>query len=103
MRLLGDSVNNGGFAVSDIVRRRDVAPELRRRMELWTGCLAGALHETEYRDMLAQVGFDAVAVEPTRVYRAADAQDLLPATGLDDLSHLDGAFVSAFIRATKPR
>ena len=93
----------GRFAVSDIVRRRDVAPELQRSMELWTGCLAGSLHETEYRTTLAQVGFDAIEIEPTRIYGVADAGDLFPSEALGHAEALDGAFMSAFIRAVKPR
>lgn len=92
----------GRFAVSDIVRRRDVAPG-QRTMELWTGCLAGSLHETDYRAMLADVGFDGIDVEPTRVYSGKDAHELLPSEALDGLEDLDGVFMSAFVRAVKPR
>ena len=92
----------GRFAVSDIVRRRDVAREVGRNMELWIGCLAGSLHEAEYRAMLEAVGFEAIEIEPTRIYGGADARDLLPPGAHDSADDLDGAFMSAFIRAVKP-
>ncbi len=92
----------GRFAVSDIVRRREVAPELRRNMELWTGCLAGSLLETDYRATLAQVGFEAIEIEPTRIYGGDDARDLLPPEVRESAGELNGAFMSAFVRAIKP-
>jgi SAM-dependent methyltransferase len=95
----------GRLAVSDIVVRRAVPTAIRRSVELWAGCVAGALEESEYRARLEQAGFVAVSVEPTRVYRAEDAKQLLDSSGLDAdaiAPHVDGAFMSAFIRATKP-
>src|SRR5918994_2085556 len=96
----------GRFAVSDVVVRGDDVPaEIRRSMELWIGCVAGALEEGEYRAKLARAGFDAVDVEPTRIYRAEDARSFLDAAGLDAslLSKIDGRFMSAFVRAQKPQ
>ena len=96
----------GRFAVSDVVVRGDDVPsELRRNMELWVGCVAGALEEETYRSKLATAGFEAVDVEPTRIYRAADAKQLLQEAGLPDdstLAQIDGRIMSAFIRAQKP-
>ncbi|HEY8371105.1 MAG TPA: arsenite methyltransferase [Thermodesulfobacteriota bacterium] len=94
----------GRLAVSDIVVRGRVPPEIRRSLELWAGCVAGALEEGEYRSKLAAAGFEAIEVEPTRVYRAEDARDWLARAGLDEsaLATIDGTFVSAFVRAVKP-
>ena len=96
----------GRFAVSDVVvRGGDMPAELRRSMELWVGCVAGALGEDEYRRTLAQAGFEAIDVEPTRIYRADDAKQFLHEAGLADdatLAQVDGRIMSAFIRATKP-
>ncbi len=95
----------GRFAVSDVVvRGDDVPPEVRRSVELWIGCVAGALEEGEYRTKLAAAGFDAVDLEPTRIYRAEDAQSFLESAGLDPSlsSRVDGRFMSAFVRAQKP-
>ena len=94
----------GRFAVSDVVVRGDVPAELRRNMELWIGCVAGALEENEYRDKLQNAGFLAVDLEPTRIYRTADAQSFLAAAGIDPVvaESVDGKFMSAFVRATKP-
>src|SRR5437764_8944177 len=89
----------GRFAVSDIVRRGDVPEAIARSMELWTGCIAGALHEEEYRDLLLASGFAEAGVEPTRIYRAEDAKAFVPAG--TDLSAIDGTFMSAFVRARK--
>jgi len=95
----------GRFAVSDIVRRGALAPEIARSMELWAGCVAGALEENEYRDLLAGAGFQEVSIEATRVYRAADARAFLESMEGVDVEKLiaeaDGAFMSAFVRATK--
>jgi len=95
----------GRFAVSDVVVRGAVAPEIRRSVELWVGCVAGALEEQEYAALLAATGFTDVSIEPTRVYRAADARQFLEAEGVDAdriAPEVDGHFMSAFIRARKP-
>ncbi len=95
----------GRFAVSDIVSRGEVPEAIRRSWELWAGCVAGALNEDEFRDLLEEAGFEDVTIEPTRVYRAADAEDLLNAAGLEAgvLAHaVDGKFMAAFVRARKP-
>jgi arsenite methyltransferase len=95
----------GRFAVSDIVRRREVPDAVRHNMELWIGCMAGALEELEYRAALEEAGFEEVTIEPTRVYRVEQARDFLAAAGIDVdriASEIDGAFMSAFVRAQKP-
>jgi arsenite methyltransferase len=95
----------GRFAVSDVVVRGDEVPAaVRKSMELWIGCVAGALEEGEYRTKLATAGFEQVDVEPTRIYRAADARSFLVDAGLDEslLGGIDGKFMSAFVRAQKP-
>ena len=95
----------GRFAVSDVVVRGDIPAGVRRSMELWVGCVAGALEEATYRDKLTHAGFEAVDVEPTRIYRASDAQQFLEEAGLSGdriLAQVDGRIMSAFIRAQKP-
>ena len=96
----------GRFAVSDVVVKGEEMPAaLRRSMELWIGCVAGALEEDRYRGKLARAGFEDVDVEPTRVYRAADARSFLDEAGLGDeatLAEIDRRIMSAFIRARKP-
>jgi ubiquinone/menaquinone biosynthesis C-methylase UbiE len=95
----------GRFAVSDVVVRGEVPADIRKSMELWVGCIAGALEENEYRDKLARAGFENVDVEATRVYRSDEARDFLAAAGLDPdavAPQIDGKFISAFVRATKP-
>ena len=95
----------GRFAVSDVVVRGDyIPPDVRRSMELWIGCVAGALEESDYRARLAIAGFGEIDIEPTRVYRAADARQFLEAAGVsgDMAEQIDGRFMSAFIRARKP-
>jgi SAM-dependent methyltransferase len=95
----------GRFAVSDIVVRGEIPTEIRRRVELWAGCIAGALEDREYEAKLAHAGFVNVEIEPTRVYAAAQAKDLLKSIGLDAdriASQVDGKFASAFIRGRKP-
>ena len=95
----------GRLAVSDVVIRGEVPPEIRKSMELWVGCMAGALQETEYREKLAAAGFQSISVEPTRVYRADEAREFLLAAGLDPAvvgPKIDDKFMSAFIRANKP-
>jgi SAM-dependent methyltransferase len=95
----------GRFAVSDVVVRGDVPATIRRSMELWVGCIAGALSENDYRAKLAAAGFGDIDLEVTRVYGAEDARTFLAAEGMDAdavAKDVDGKFVSAFIRATKP-
>jgi arsenite methyltransferase len=95
----------GRFAVSDVVVRGEVPAEIRRSVELWTGCVAGAMEESDYRRKLAAAGFEAIDIEPTRVYRAEDARQFLAGEGLDADSIVplvDGKFMSAFVRARKP-
>ena len=95
----------GRLAVSDVVVRGPVPPEIRLSVELWMGCVAGALEESDYRQKLGRTGFTEVHVEPTRIYRADDAKDFLAGAGLDVeriASQVDGKFMSAFIRARKP-
>jgi SAM-dependent methyltransferase len=95
----------GRFAVSDVVVRGDVPPALRRSMELWVGCVAGALEEQEFSQLLTEVGFEHVDIEPTRIYRAEDARGFLRDSGLTDevaLEAIDGRFMAAFVRGTKP-
>jgi arsenite methyltransferase len=95
----------GRFAVSDVVVRGDVPPEVRRSMELWVGCVAGALEEGEYESLLADAGFEAIDIEPTRIYSASDAAAFLDGTGLESdriSAEIDGRVASAFIRAVKP-
>jgi arsenite methyltransferase len=95
----------GRFAVSDVVCRGEVPPVVRRSMELWVGCVAGALEETEYRRLLAEVGFTDIDVEPTRIYEFEDAKVVLAGAGLDSevlAREVGGRIMGAFIRATKP-
>jgi arsenite methyltransferase len=94
----------GRFAVSDIVTRGELPEPVRASMALWTGCVAGALDEQEFVSLLREVGFENPSVEPTRVYTKADALALLDGTGLDPAlaSDVEGKFMSAFVRATKP-
>jgi len=95
----------GRFAVSDVVVRGEVPADVRRSMELWVGCIAGALEEQEFLKLLGDVGFLSPSIEPTRVYKAEDARAFLKDSGLDAdrvSDQLDGAFCSAFVRAIKP-
>jgi len=96
----------GRFAVSDVIRRgNDIPEEIARSVELWVGCVAGALHEDEYKRLLAEAGFGAIDIEPTRIYRLEDAKSFLSEAGIDAASlpaEVDGAFMSGFVRATKP-
>ena len=95
----------GRFAVSDVVVRGEVPAEIRRSVELWIGCVAGALEESEYRAKLDKAGFEAIEVEPTRIYRVEDAREFITKSGLDAdaiAPHVDGKFMSAFVRAKKP-
>jgi arsenite methyltransferase len=95
----------GRFAVSDVVTRGQVPEQLRHDMLLWVGCIAGALEEGEYRSKLTAAGFEDVGIEPTRVYRIDDAREFLAGKGVDVdaiAQQVDGKFMSAFVRATKP-
>ncbi len=95
----------GRFAVADVVVRGTLPPAVRQSMELWVGCVAGALEEAEFRGLLAAQGFTDVDIEPTRVYRFDDAKALLSDVGLDHevlARELDGCVMGAFVRARKP-
>ena len=95
----------GRFAVSDVVVRGEVPADVRRSMELWVGCIAGALDEQEFLRLLTEVGFVGPSIEPTRVYKAEDARAFLKDAGLDTdrvAGDIDGKFCSAFVRAIKP-
>jgi SAM-dependent methyltransferase len=95
----------GRLAVSDVVVRGRMPPEVRRSMELWVGCVAGALEVEEMESLLRRTGFEAVSVEPTRVYQIEDARAFLESTGLD-VEHVarevGGRVMGAFVRARKP-
>jgi len=108
-RALGEAFRvlrpGGRFAVSDVVVRGEVPAAIRRSVELWIGCVAGALEESEYREKLAKAGFEAIDMEPTRIYRVDDAREFLAGAGIDAdavASQVDGKFMSAFVRARKP-
>ena len=94
----------GRFAVSDVVTRGDVPAEVRQNMLLWVGCIAGALQDWEYAAKLAKAGFAGIEIEPTRVYSIEDARTFLSGQGIDvdAMAAVQGKFISAFIRATKP-
>jgi arsenite methyltransferase len=94
----------GRFAVSDIVTRRELPDDVRRSMELWAGCVAGALSQEEFGTLLTDAGFVDASVEVTRLYTVEDAADALADAGLDPhrAGEIDGALASAFVRATKP-
>jgi 2-polyprenyl-3-methyl-5-hydroxy-6-metoxy-1,4-benzoquinol methylase len=95
----------GRLAVSDVVTKGAMLPEIRKNVLLWVGCVAGALEENEYRGKLAAAGFEQIDVEPTRIYRIEDAREFLSGQGIDVdaiASEVDGKFMSAFIRAVKP-
>ena len=85
--------------------RGEILPEVRSSILLWVGCIAGALEDVAYRQKLTAAGFEQVEIEPTRVYRAQDARDILAAEGIDAdaiAPQVDGKFMSAFVRAVKP-
>ncbi len=95
----------GRFAVSDVVTRGEIAPEIRKNVLLWVGCVAGALEETEYRAKLTMAGFEAIEIVPTRIFRAEDATSFLKDKGIDFdaiAPQVDEKFMSAFVRAKKP-
>ncbi|BEJ11530.1 hypothetical protein CspHIS471_0109520 [Cutaneotrichosporon sp. HIS471] len=97
----------GRFAVSDIVLTRPLPSTTQKNLELWAGCVAGALTETEYMAKLKAAGFETASIEPTRVYTREDAEEIASGATPEDaqaqLAAIDGAMMSAFIRATKPK
>jgi SAM-dependent methyltransferase len=95
----------GRFAVSDVVTRGEMLPEIRQSVLLWVGCVAGALEENEYKAKLETAGFEQIDIEPTRIYRVDDARAFLSGQGIDVdaiAPQVDGKFMGAFIRARKP-
>jgi arsenite methyltransferase len=95
----------GRFAVSDVVTRGEILPEIRQSVMAWVGCIAGALDEEDYRSRLAAAGFEKIEIEPTRIYRVEDAREFLSGQGIDVdaiAPQVDGRFLSAFLRAVKP-
>ena len=95
----------GRLAVSDVVTRGEIPAEIRKNVLLWVGCVAGALEENEYKTKLTAAGFEQVGIEPTRIYRLDEARAFLSGQGIDleaIAPQVDGKFMSAFIRATKP-
>jgi SAM-dependent methyltransferase len=95
----------GRFAVSDVVTRGEIAPEVRQSVLAWVGCIAGALEENEYRSKLSAAGFERIEIEPTRIYRIDDAREFLSSSGIDVdaiAAQVDEKFMSAFVRAVKP-
>jgi SAM-dependent methyltransferase len=95
----------GRFAVSDIVVLGDIPADIRKNVELWAGCVAGALHQNDYRSKLANTGFKDIGIEPTRIYKGRDVSALLSGTrfGTESIiSQVEGKFASAFVRAQKP-
>jgi len=95
----------GRFAVSDVVTRGEIPEDVRKSMLAWVGCMAGALSDDDYRAKLSAAGFQNIEIEPTRVYNVEDAREMLAGQGIDvdAIAHqVDGKFLSAFVRATKP-
>ena len=108
-RVLGEAFRvlrpGGRFAVSDVVVRGQLPSEVRRSIEAWVGCVAGALEEEEFKTLLAQQGFEDIGIEPTRIYRFDDAKAFLQGAGLDAellAREVDGCVMGAFVRARKP-
>jgi len=108
-RVLGEAFRvlrpGGRFAVSDVVVRGQLPSEVRRSIEAWVGCVAGALEEEEFKTLLAQQGFEEIGIEPTRIYRVDDAKAFLQGAGLDAevlAREVDGCVMGAFVRARKP-
>ncbi|HXJ70329.1 MAG TPA: arsenite methyltransferase [Verrucomicrobiae bacterium] len=96
----------GRLAVSDVVVRGPVPEAIRKSLDLWVGCIAGAMEETEYIGKLERAGFTAIGVEPTRVYDFSEAREFLSAQGIDAdaaAKQVQGRFMSAFVRATRPK
>jgi arsenite methyltransferase len=95
----------GRFAVSDVVTRGELPAKLRQDILLWVGCIAGALQDSEYAAKLADAGFEAIEIQPTRIYSIDDAREMLSSKGIDVdaiAPQVDGKFMSAFVRARKP-
>ncbi len=95
----------GRFAVSDVVTRGEISPQIRESILLWVGCVAGALEDVEYRNKLAAAGFEQIDIEPTRIHKTEEARQILSAKGIDVdaiAAEVDGKLMSAFIRAVKP-
>jgi len=95
----------GRFAVSDVLTRGEILPEIRRNVLLWVGCVAGALEESEYRSKLAAAGFERIDIEARRIYKIEDARQVLSGKGIDVdgiARSVEGKFMSAFVRASKP-
>jgi ubiquinone/menaquinone biosynthesis C-methylase UbiE len=95
----------GRFAISDVVVRGEVPDQIRKSMELWVGCVAGALTDAEYQQKLATAGFESIDIEPTRIYSIDDAKEFLNAAGIDAdavAPKIRDKFISAFVRAQKP-
>jgi len=95
----------GRLAVSDVVTRGEISPQIRQSLLLWVGCVAGALEDVEYREKLAAAGFEQIDIEPTRIHKTAEAREILAAGGIDVdavAAEVDGKLMSAFIRAVKP-
>jgi ubiquinone/menaquinone biosynthesis C-methylase UbiE len=95
----------GRFAVSDVVVSGEVPAAIRRNVEAWIGCIAGALRDSDYKAKLASAGFEDIDLEPTRIYAVEDARQFLAGQGIDVdaiASEVDGKFMSAFVRARKP-
>ncbi len=95
----------GRFAVSDVVTRGEINPQIRQSILLWAGCVAGALDESEYRGKMAAAGFEQIDIEPTRIHKTEEARAILSAEGIDVdavAAEVDGKLMSAFIRAVKP-
>src|SRR5271156_4047007 len=96
----------GRFAVSDVVTRGEMLPEIRQSVLLWVGCVAGAMEENDYKSKLASAGFENIQIEPTRVYRVEDAREFLSGQNIDVdaiAPQVDGKILSAFVRAIKPQ
>jgi len=109
-RVLGEAFRvlkpGGRLAVSDVVTRGEIAPEVRQSVLLWVGCIAGALEENDYRGKLSAAGFEQIEIEPTRIYRVEDAREFLSSAGIDVdaiAAQVDEKFMSAFVRAVKPK
>jgi hypothetical protein len=104
---LYDVLRPGGrFVVSDVITGDEILPEIRQSVLAWVGCMAGALDENQYRAKLETAGFEQIGLEPTRIYRAEDARQILSGQGFDVdaiAPQVDGKFRSAFVRAVKPK